>query len=72
MIDMDTAIDYMYGLRAKNIRYSMDYSRTGADGTGDCSGTVYAALRKARGKQDTIRSVIIAGRISALKCAMRK
>ena len=47
MIDMDTAIDYMYGLRAKNIRYSMDYSRTGADGTGDCSGTVYAALRKA-------------------------
>ena len=28
--------------------------------------------RKARGKQDTIRSVIIAGRISALKCAMRK
>lgn len=47
MIDMDTAIDYMYGLRAKSIRYSMDYSRTGADGTGDCSGTVYAALRKA-------------------------
>ena len=47
MIAMDTAIDYMYGLRAKNIRYSMDYSRTGADGTGDCSGTVYAALRKA-------------------------
>lgn len=46
MISMDTAIDYMYGLRAKNIRYSMDYSRTGADGTGDCSGTVYAALRK--------------------------
>ena len=47
MINMDTAIDYMYGLKAKNIRYSMDYSRTGADGTGDCSGTVYAALRKA-------------------------
>ena len=46
MISMDTAIDYMYGLKAKNIRYSMDYSRTGADGTGDCSGTVYAALRK--------------------------
>ena len=46
MISMDIAIDYMYGLKAKNIRYSMDYSRTGADGTGDCSGTVYAALRK--------------------------
>ena len=28
--------------------------------------------REAQGKQDTIRSVIIAGRISALKCAMRK
>ena len=47
MINIDVAIDYMYGLRARNIRYSMDYSRTGVDGTGDCSGTVYAALRKA-------------------------
>ena len=47
MINIDVAIDYMYGLKAKNIRYSMDYSRTGADGTGDCSGTLYAALRKA-------------------------
>lgn len=28
--------------------------------------------RKARGKQDTIRSVIIAGRIFVPKCAMRK
>ncbi len=46
-INLDTAIDYMYGLKARNIRYSMDYSRTGADGTGDCSGTLYAALRKA-------------------------
>lgn len=47
MINIDVAIDYMYGLKAKNIRYSMDYSRTGADGTGDCSGTIYAGLRKA-------------------------
>ena len=47
MINIDVAIDYMYGLRARNIRYSMKYSRTGADGTGDCSGTLYAALRKA-------------------------
>ena len=47
MININAAIDYMYGLRARNIRYSMDYSRTGADGTGDCSGTLYAALRKA-------------------------
>ena len=46
-INLDTAIDYMYGLKAKNIRYSMKYSRTGADGTGDCSGTIYAGLRKA-------------------------
>lgn len=47
MIDINKAIDYMYDLRAKNIRYSMDYSRTGADSTGDCSGTIYAGLRKA-------------------------
>ena len=47
MINIDVAIDYMYGLKARNIRYSMDYSRTGADGTGDCSGTIYAGLRKA-------------------------
>lgn len=47
MINIDTAIDYMYGLKAKGIRYSMNDSRTGADGTGDCSGTLYAALRKA-------------------------
>ena len=47
MINIDVAIDYMYDLRTKNIRYSMDYSRTGVDGTGDCSGTLYAALRKA-------------------------
>ena len=47
MINIDVAIDYMYGLKARNIRYSMKYSRTGADGTGDCSGTIYAGLRKA-------------------------
>ena len=46
-INIDVVIDYMYGLRARNIRYSMKYSRTGADGTGDCSGTIYAGLRKA-------------------------
>lgn len=43
---METAINHMYALKAKNIRYSMNYGRTGEDGTGDCSGTVYAAMRK--------------------------
>lgn len=45
MIDMNKAIDHMKSL--KGISYSMTGSRTGTDGTGDCSGTVYASLRKA-------------------------
>lgn len=46
-INMETAIANMYALKARGITYSMNYSRTGADGTGDCSGTVYDSLRKA-------------------------
>ena len=38
-INMETAIANMYALKARGITYSMNYSRTGADGTGDCSGT---------------------------------
>lgn len=45
MVNIETAIKYMYDLKAKGIKYSMSGSRTGADGTGDCSGTVYQALR---------------------------
>lgn len=45
-VNMETAIKHMESLKAKGIRYSMNGSRTGTDGTGDCSGTVYASLRK--------------------------
>lgn len=40
----DTAIDHMLALRQAGITYSMDGSRTGSDGTADCSGAVYASL----------------------------
>ena len=42
---IDSAINYMYRLQKAGVTYSMYGSRTGADGTADCSGTVYAALR---------------------------
>lgn len=44
-VNIEIAIKYMYDLKAKGIRYSMTGSRTGADGTGDCSGTIYQGLR---------------------------
>ena len=46
-INMETAINNMYALKNRGITYSMTGARTGADGTGDCSGTVYDSLRKA-------------------------
>lgn len=46
-INIETAINNMYTLKNHGIRYSMTGSRTGADGTGDCSGTIYDSLRKA-------------------------
>ncbi|WP_367368283.1 peptidoglycan amidohydrolase family protein [Schleiferilactobacillus harbinensis] len=42
---IDSAIAYMYQLQKAGVTYSMDGSRTGTDGTADCSGAVYAALR---------------------------
>lgn len=45
MINTEAAINYFYGLQKKGVTYSMYGSRTGADGTADCSGSVYAALR---------------------------
>lgn len=42
---IDSAISYMYQLQKNGITYSMDGSRVGTDGTADCSGAVYAALR---------------------------
>ena len=45
-VNIEKAIDYMYELKSKGITYSMTGSRTGEDGTGDCSGTIYTGLRK--------------------------
>ncbi|RLK63778.1 hypothetical protein D3H64_02670 [Atopobacter sp. AH10] len=47
MIQTDQAINYMKHLAKKGIRYSMEGSRTGKDGTADCSGAIYGALRQA-------------------------
>lgn len=46
-VNIDGAISYMQQLKANGVRYSMDGSRTGKDGTADCSGAVYASLRAA-------------------------
>lgn len=43
-IAVDQVIAYMRALQRKGVTYSMRGSRTGADGTADCSGAVYAAL----------------------------
>lgn len=45
-VNIETAIANMYALKSRGIRYSMTGSRTGSDGTGDCSGTIYDSLRK--------------------------
>lgn len=46
-INTDAAINYMYQLQKDGVTYSMYGSRIGTDGTADCSGAVYAALRQA-------------------------
>lgn len=46
-INLETAIHAMEQLRNQGVRYSMYGSRTGTDGTADCSGAIYACLRKA-------------------------
>lgn len=46
MIDLSKVIQYFYDCKAKNIRYSMNGSRDGSDGTGDCSGVMVRALEK--------------------------
>lgn len=48
-MNINTIIDHFENLKAKKISYSMYGSRTGTDGTGDCSGVLYAALVKAGG-----------------------
>ena len=49
MINIEAAINYFYGLQKKGVTYSMYGSRTGADGTADCSGSVYSAIRHGGG-----------------------
>lgn len=44
-VDLNKTIAHMEELKAAGVTYSMDYSRTGADGTADCSGAIYASLR---------------------------
>lgn len=46
-INMQTVISNMRALKSKGVTYSMGGSRTGADGTADCSGAVYDSLNKA-------------------------
>lgn len=48
MVDIEKAIAKGKSMIGK-IKYSMNYSRTGADGTADCSGFVYACLRAGGG-----------------------
>ncbi|WP_461211772.1 phage tail tip lysozyme [Enterococcus sp. JNUCC 77] len=44
---MSTAVAYMRSLMSKGVTYSMGGSRSGADGTADCSGAVMASLNAA-------------------------
>ena len=46
-VNMQTSISNMRALMGRGVTYSMGGSRTGADGTADCSGAVYASLNKA-------------------------
>lgn len=46
-INLQAAINYMLQLKNQGVTYSMTGSRTGSDGTADCSGAVYTALRNA-------------------------
>jgi len=48
-VNVNQAIQHMVELKNKGVTYSMEGSRTGADGTADCSGAVYASLRAAGG-----------------------
>lgn len=48
-VDMNKAISHMEYFRSIGVTYSMYGSRTGADGTADCSGAVYASLNYAGG-----------------------
>lgn len=48
-VDTEKMINHMYWLKSKGVKYSMNYSRIGTDGTADCSGAVSSAVRQAGG-----------------------
>lgn len=48
-VNLQATIDYMVSLKNRGISYSMNGSRNGSDGTGDCSGTVVQAIQNAGG-----------------------
>lgn len=48
----NTIIEHFENLRNRKISYSMYGSRTGTDGTGDCSGVLYGALVKGGGNTE--------------------
>ena len=45
-VDIEKAIRHMEWLKSKGVKYSMYGSRIGTDGTADCSGAIYSALRQ--------------------------
>ncbi|RLK63137.1 hypothetical protein D3H64_05965 [Atopobacter sp. AH10] len=45
-VDIEKAINHMNWLKSRGVRYSMNGSRIGTDGTADCSGAIYSALRQ--------------------------
>ena len=49
-VDINKAIAYMKDLKSKCVTYSMEGSRTGSDGTADCSGAVYSSIKYAGAK----------------------
>ena len=52
-MNTNTMISHFEALKSKKTKYSMYGSRTGIDGTGDCSGVLYAALVKGGGNAET-------------------
>jgi hypothetical protein len=52
-VDLNRMIMKMEELKTKGITYSMFGSRVGTDGTADCSGAVYTALKAGGGSQSS-------------------
>ena len=52
-INIELVIAKMWDLKDHRVRYSMYGSRTGKDGTADCSGAVYAAINAGGGSYES-------------------